>query len=144
MGLLFLHERGIAATLAAGRECAADDGSGAAAGDPILSSLAAGGDELRHMAGFLGDIYESFSTPHLVDARLLGYCRDSLQDHLLGWIREAIPVPAHAAALRSLFHAMARTHEGVLREPMEKLFTRGEFFDPAEPKLRTFAASLRG
>lgn len=142
VALMFLHESGIASALTAARvEGGAGDGP-VAAPNPLVESMGRGDDEVLQTARFLGDLYESLSTPHKVDATLLRHCRDSLQDHLLGWVRDAVPLPEYASSMRSLLQATARTHEGILRAPLEQLLARREFSDPTEPKLRAFAASV--
>lgn len=143
LALMFLHENGIASELAGYRVEAGSANEGQASScNPLLAAIAAGKSEARDMAGFLGDLYESLTTPNRMDAKLLEYCRDSLQEHLLDWIRDALPVPEYTAAIRNLLEALTRTNEGVLRDPLAHLFARREFNDPDMPKLRTFAASV--
>ncbi|HEV3052407.1 MAG TPA: hypothetical protein VGX50_18995 [Longimicrobium sp.] len=144
IALMFLHENGIANALNASRVevSTAADGPPAVC-NPLVMWVAAGNDEVRQTARFLGELYESLMTPHGVDARLQNYCRDSLQGHLLDWVRDAAPLPEYAAAMRSLFQAMAATHDGVLRLPLDQLLARREFNNPEEPALRAFAAGLQ-
>lgn len=142
VALMFLHESGIANALTASRvEVGSGDGL-ATALNPLVESVGRGDDEVQQTARFLGDLYESLSTPHRVDASLLRHCRDSLQDHLLSWVRDALPFPEYAAAMRTLLETTARTHDGILRAPLEQLLARRAFSDPTAPKLRAFAASV--
>jgi hypothetical protein len=142
VALMFLHESGIANALAASRvEVGAGEGPVTAL-NPLVESVGRSGDEMLQTALFLGDLYESLSTPHRVDASLLRHCRDSLQDHLLSWVRDAAPLPEYAASMRSLLKTTAHTHEGILRVPLQQLLARPDFCDPTEPKLRAFAASV--
>lgn len=144
LALMFLHENGIAAALKDYRvEVGGGDDGPSAACNPLVAAVAAGADEVRQTARFLGDLYESLSTPHLMNADLLRYCRESLQGHLLDWVRDALQVPEYAASMRGLLEALAQTHEGILRDPVVQLLGRREFSDPGEPKLRAFAATVR-
>ncbi|HEX6910726.1 MAG TPA: hypothetical protein VF142_10025 [Longimicrobium sp.] len=144
IALMFLHENGIANELKDFRVEVGAAGDGPANGlDPIVAAVGTGDEAVRQTARFVGDLYESLSTPHLVDAKLLRYCRDSLQDHLLGWVRDAVPVPEYATSMQALFAAMARTHDGILREPLVQLLSRREFSDPNEPRLHAFAAAVQ-
>lgn len=142
VALMFLHENGIANAF---KEYPVEVGTTAegppATCHPLVAWIATGEGEVRQTARFLGDLYESLTNG--VDARLQGYCRDSLQGHLLDWVRAAVPVAEHAAAVRSLFGALAATHDGLLRDPLVSLLARHEFSDPDEPRLRAFAASVR-
>lgn len=143
VALMFLHENGIANAL---RDSKAEVGTvegRAMLCNPLVSALAAGDDEVRQAARFLGDLYESLSTPHLVDSKLLRYGRDSLQAHLLDWARDALQVPEYAASMRSLFHAVAQTHDGILRPVVVQLLERHAFRDADDHRLRAFAASIQ-
>ncbi|MBB4638129.1 hypothetical protein [Longimicrobium terrae] len=142
IALMFLHDNGIANALKASK-VEVDSGGSQAACNPLILWVAAGNDEVRHTARFLGELYESLTTAHGVDARMQRYCRESLQGHLLDWARDAAPFPDLTAPMRSLFEALATTHEGKFREPMARLLERREFHDSAEPRLRAFGASVR-
>lgn len=144
IGLMFLHESGIANALKASKVevGTATDGPSLLC-NPLVAAAAAGEEEVRQTARFLGDMYENLATPHMADAKLLRFCRDSLQRHLLDWVRDALPVAEYAASMRSLLLALAQTHEGRLRAPLVQLLARREFRDPDEPRLREFAASVQ-
>jgi hypothetical protein len=141
LALMFLHENGIASELAGYKD---EGGDGRTAPCNVLvTAVAAGTDEARQTARFVGDLYESLITPNLMDATILAYCRDSLQEHLLGWVRDAVPVPEYAASMRTLFEELARTHDGILRDPVAHLVSRREFGDVHAPGLRAFAGSIQ-
>jgi len=142
VALMFLPERGIAGQL---KESRAEIGSapgGSAACNPLVLRLAEGEAEVRQTARFLGDLFESLLTPFAASAHLRRYCVESLQAHLVDWVRDALPVPEHAAAMRSLLEALLRTHDGVLRDPLLGLL-EGPGFTGDDPGMRAFAASVR-
>ncbi|HEV7588543.1 MAG TPA: hypothetical protein VGO40_10545 [Longimicrobium sp.] len=142
VALMFLHEEGIAAGVAEARdeEVAAGDGAGVAR-NPIVLSLAAGEDEVDQMAGFLGDLYQSVSTPFAAAPDLKRVCRESLLAHLTRWVRDALPVPGHLAAMQRLSESLARTHRGILREPLQQMLARQEFARH-DGELHAFAQTL--
>lgn len=142
VALMFLHDNGIANTLKASK-VEVDTGGSQAACNPLVMWVAAGNDEVRQTARFLGELYGSLTMAHGVDARMQRTCRESLQGHLLDWVRDAVALPDYAAPMRSLFEALAVTHDGIFRDPLAQLLSRREFNDSAEPRLRTFAASVR-
>jgi hypothetical protein len=143
VALMFLLERGIADQLKPSGEAGGSTGGGAApACSPLATWLAEGEGEVRQTARFLGDLYESLLTPFAASAHLQRYCVASLQGHLVDWVRDALPVPEHAAAMRSLFEALLRTHDGILRDPMLNLLARPEFTGD-DRGMRAFAASVR-
>jgi hypothetical protein len=141
VALMLLQERGIADQL---EQWGVETGSaaGVATCSPLLLSLAAGEAEVRQTAHFLGDLYESLLTPFAASARLRRDCVESLQGRLVDWVRDALPVPEHAAGMRSLFEALLRTHDGVLRDPLLNLLASPELTGD-DRGMRAFAASVR-
>lgn len=143
VALMFLHERGIADQLERWPvETGAAGGGPGASCNPLVLSLAEGEAEVRQTARFLGEMYESLRTPFAASPQLQRYCLESLQAHLADWVRDALPVPEHAAAMRSLFEALARTHDGILREALVSLLSKPEFTGD-DRGMRAFAASVR-
>jgi hypothetical protein len=138
VALMFLKPRGIAEQL---KESPAEVGTTAPC-NPLVACLAKGETEVRQTSRFLGEMYESLRTPFATSPHLQRYCLESLQAHLADWVRDALPVPEHAAAMRSLFEALARTHDGVLREPLLSLLA-GPEFSGGDRAMRAFAASVR-
>jgi hypothetical protein len=141
VALMFLLERGVADRLKDAKLEIGAAGQAAVACNPLVLSLAEGDDAVRQTARFLGDLYESLTTPFVVASSFKRYCLESLQAHLLDWVRDALPVPEHVAALKSLFESMARTHDGILRELLLQLVEAPEF--QPDDKMRAFAMSVR-
>lgn len=141
VALMFLPERGIADQLKVSR---VETGSAAGAGSctPLVEWLAEGEAAVRQAARFLGDLFESLLTPFAASAQLQRDCVESLHGHLVDWVRDALPVPEHVAAMRGLFEALLRTHDGVLRDPLLNLLARPEFTGD-DHGMRAFAASVR-
>jgi hypothetical protein len=142
IALMFLHDNGIANALKSSK-VEVDTGDSQGACNPLVMWVAAGNDEVRQTARFLGELYGSLTMAHGVDARMQRTCRESLQGHLLDWVRDAVSLPNYAAPMRSLFESLAATHDGIFRDPLAQLLARGEFNDSAEPRLRNFAASIQ-
>ena len=143
VALMFLHENGIAGTLNTRRvEVGTAAGGPATLCNALVAALAGGEDEVRLAAGFIGDLFDALSTPHLAAAKLLHHARDSLRALLLDWVREAAPVPAYADAIRRLLVALARTHDGKLRPDVEHVVRSRDLADATDPTLRAFAASV--
>ncbi|HSU17498.1 hypothetical protein [Longimicrobium sp.] len=143
VALMFLHERGIADQL---KEPPVDtapvEGGPGASCNPLVASLVEGEAEVRQTARFLGEMYESLRTPFAASPHLQRYCLESLQAHLVDWVRDALPVPEHADAMRGLFESLASTHDGVLRDPLLSLLAGPEFTGD-DRGMRAFAASVR-
>ena len=143
VALMFLDPRGIAEQLKESRvEVGTAAGGAGASCNPLVACLAEGEAEVRQTSRFLGEMYESMRTPFAASPHLQRYCLESLQAHLVDWVREALPVPEHAAAMGRLFEALARTHDGVLRDPLLNLLARPEFTGD-DRGMRAFAASVR-
>ncbi len=143
VALMFLHERGIADQLAQqGVESGAGTGGAAASCNPLVARLAEGEAEVRQTSRFLGEMYESLQTPFAASPHLQRYCLASLQAHLAEWVRDALPVPEHAAGMRSLFEALLRTHNGVLRDLLLGLL-QGPVFTGDDHAMRAFAGAVR-
>jgi len=143
VALMFLDQRGIAEQLKESRvEVGAAAGGPAASCNPLVACLAEGEAEVRQTARFLGEMYESLRTPFAASPNLQRYCVESLQGHLVDWVREALPVPEHAAAMRGLFEALLGTHEGILRDPLLNLLAKPAFSGD-DRAMRAFAASVR-
>ncbi|HKP75779.1 MAG TPA: hypothetical protein VJT67_09580 [Longimicrobiaceae bacterium] len=143
VALMFLDQRRIAEQLKQSRVEAGSAGGGAPpACNPLVASLAEGEAEVRQTARFLGEMYESLRTPFAASPHLQRYCVESLQGHLADWARDALPVPEHAAAMRSLFEALLRTHDGILRDPLLNLLAKPAFTGD-DRGMRAFAASVR-
>jgi hypothetical protein len=143
VALMFLNERGIADQLEQSRvEIGSAAGGPEASCNPLVACLAEGEAEVRQTARFLGELYESLKTPFAASSHLQRYCVESLQAHLLDWVRDALPVPEHAAAMRSLFESLSRTHDGILRDPLVSLLAGPELTGD-DRGLRAFAASVR-
>ncbi len=141
--LMFLNERGISDQLK-------KPGVGAGSAEsipgvpcnPLLASLAEGEAEVRQTARFLGEMYESLRTPFAASSHLQRYCVESLQAHLAEWVRDALPVPEHTAAMRDLFEVLASTHDGVMRDLLLTLLDTPAFTG-VDRGMRAFAASVR-
>jgi hypothetical protein len=142
VGMMLLSRGGIADQLGRYRIAGAQPGAHpGAAYNPLVVALAAGDDEVRQTARFLGDVFESLATPFAVAPTLHRQCREGLVEHLLNWVRGAVPVPEHARAMQRFLEALARTHGGILREPVLQLL-RNKAFTSADPAMRGFAAGL--
>lgn len=142
VGMMLLSRGGIADQLGRyGIAGAQTDAPAGVAYNPLVVALAASDDEVRQSARFLGDIFESLATPFAVAPTLQRQCRAGLVEHLLSWVRGAAPVPDHARAMQRFLEALARTHGGVLREPVLQLL-RNKEFTSADPVMRGFAAGL--
>lgn len=139
VALMFLLEDGIADQL---EESKAGAGGAAPGCNPLVAGLAESEGEILHLSRFLGELYESLKTPFAIAPGLQRHCLESLQTHLLAWVRDALPVPEHAGAMASLFASLARTHGGVLREPLLQLLARPDFHGN-DSRMRAFAATLR-
>jgi hypothetical protein len=143
VALMFLHERGIADQLKQSPvETGSVVGGRGPACNPLVASLVEGEAEVRQTARFLGEMYESLRTPFATSPHLQRYCLESLQAHLVDWVRDTLPVPEHAEAMRSLFESLASTHDGVLRDPLLSLLAGPEFTGD-DRGMRAFAASVR-
>jgi hypothetical protein len=140
VALLFLNEKGIADTLQKSRGEAWLPGAPGGACNPLVVWLAEGDDEVRQMAGFFRDLFESLATPFLVQTDLQRACATSLGEHLTDWMRDALPVSARAAAVRSLLETMARMP--ALREPVLDLL-QSPALEEEDRQLRAFVASIR-
>jgi hypothetical protein len=123
-------------------EFGAAGGGPAASCNPLVARLAEGEAEVRQTARFLGEMYESLRTPFAASPNLQRYCVESLQGHLADWVRDALPVPEHAAAMRSLLEALLGTHEGILRDALLSLLAKPAFTGD-DRGMRAFAASVR-
>jgi hypothetical protein len=144
LALMLLHERGIADQLKQSRGESGAAAAGAGAGcAPLASWLAESEAGVRQTASFLGDLFESLLEPFAASAQLQRFCVESLQAHLADWVRDALPVPEHAAAMRGLFKTLLGTHDGVLHDPLLALL-EGPEFTGDDHAMRAFAASLRG
>ena len=142
VALVFLPERGIADQLKESRvEVGSAAGGPAAACNPLVLSLAEGEAEVRQTSRFLGELYESLLTPFAASAHLQRYCVESLQAHLADWVRDALPVPEHAEAMRCLFEALIRTDDGMVRDPLLSLLD-SPVFTGSDSAMRAFAASV--
>jgi hypothetical protein len=139
VALMLLNERGIADQL---KQRRAEPGGRDGACTPLAAWLAEGDAGVRQTARFLGDLFESLLEPFTASAHLQRYCVESLQSHLADWVRDALPLPEHAAAMRSLFESLLRTHDGILRDPVLSLLARPEFAGD-DHAMRAFAASVR-
>jgi hypothetical protein len=137
--LMLLHEGGIADGLKQSGSAAAGPPAGCR---PLAAWLADGEAEVRQTSRFLGELFESLLTPFAASAQLQRYCVESLQAHLADWVRDALPAPEHAAAMRALFEALLHTHDGVLRDPLLTLLDGPRFTD-GDHAMRRFAASVR-
>ncbi|HEX6042481.1 hypothetical protein [Longimicrobium sp.] len=144
VALMFLHDRGIARRLKQSRVDVGAGMDGARVScNPLVLWIAAGEDEVKETAAFLGAIYKSLKTPFAVDVRLHRSFEESLQGHLLDWVRDALPVPEYVESMRMLFRALVQTHGGVLRPPLDDLLSRREFRQADDYRLREFAASVQ-
>jgi hypothetical protein len=141
LALVFCHEKGIARELESGGTPALAGGEGPA-GNLLLEAMAAGEDEVRQTAHLLGDLYESLLTPFSVDVTLQRYVRESLVDALARWADAAVAVPEQSDAMQRLFDVLARTHDGILREPLAQLLAGHRFTEPGS-ELQAFAATVR-
>jgi hypothetical protein len=137
VAILFLNENGVADTLQKSRGDGASDGGGC---NPLVERLAEGEEEVRQLAVFLNDLFESLATPFLVGTELARDSADSLCEHLSDWIRDALAVPAHEAAVRRLIETMLLLP--YLREPLLDLLQCPGFAEN-DPQLRAFAARIR-
>jgi len=142
IALMFLHERGIANQLREDRaEFPLGEGAPPASCGQFVRALANGEDEVYQAVRFLGDLHECVNAQSATEALVRKHFREQLQAHLLEWIREALPVPELAAAVRSLVEQLSRTHHGKMRDLVMQLVSGSEF--RRSPELKAFAASLR-
>ena len=86
-------------------------------------------------------MFESLATPFAVAPTLHRECREGLVEHLLAWVRGAVPVAEHARAMQRFLEALARTHGGILRDPVLQLL-RDKEFASGDAAMRAFAAGL--
>jgi hypothetical protein len=142
VALMFMHERGIANQL---REDAVEfsqgEGLPPATCGQFVRALAGGEEDVFQAARFLGELYDSVTSPWAAEALVRRHFREQLKVHLLGWVREALPVPELAAAVRAFVEQLARTHRGALRDVIVSLVSGGEFV--RKPDMQEFAASLQ-
>lgn len=139
VALMFLQENGIADDLRKAKVTAGEGLPGVSC-NPLVVWMGEGEDEVRQVARFLGDIFESLSTRFMVARGLQRFCAASLEAHLTDWVRDALPVPGYAAAMRTLIQTLAPLNDGMLREPLMALLRKPSFRD--DPRMRTFAASV--
>jgi hypothetical protein len=141
VALMFMHEQGIANQLRDDRvEFPQGHGLPPAACGQFVRALAGGEEDVFQAARFLGDLYGSVTSPWAAEALVRRHFREQLRVHLLGWVRESLPVPELAASVRGLVEQLARTHRGALRDLIVTLVNSGEFI--RKPDLQAFAASL--
>jgi hypothetical protein len=134
VAMMFLNENGIADRL---KEPGAEAGSGGC--NALVAWMGEGEDEVRLAARFLEDLFESLGTQFLVSTQLQRHCEASLREHLAAWMRDALPVPGHAAAVRSLLETMARAP--ALREPLLDMLEAPEFAAD-NPRMRAFVSTI--
>jgi hypothetical protein len=137
VAILFLNENGIADTLQKSRADGTSDRGGC---NPLVERLAEGDEEVRQLAVFMNDLFESLATPFLVRTELARDSAESLGEHVKDWMRDALAVPAHEAAVRNLVETMLRLP--YLREPLLDLLQCASFAED-DPQLRAFAARIR-
>lgn len=134
VALLFFNEDGIADTL---RQSRGDVEGGC---NPLVERLAEGSHEVRRMAEFLRDLFESLATPFLVKTELARDIVESLGEHLTDWIRDALPGPSQTAAMHRLLETMARMP--ALHDMVDDLLHSSSFGED-EPRLRAFAQTIQ-
>jgi hypothetical protein len=137
VAILFLSENGVADTLQKPSGNGASDGGGCNA---LVDRLAEDDEEVRQLAMFLNDLFESLATPFLVNTELARDSAKSLGEHLSDWMRNALAAPAHEAAIRNLVEMMLRLP--FLREALLDLLQSPNFGE-SDPRLRAFAARIR-
>jgi hypothetical protein len=142
LGLMFLHERGIASQLRDNRmELPRAEGAPPASCGQFVRALANGADDVRQAVLFLGDLHECVNSPWATEARMRQLFRDRMQAHLVEWVREALPVPEMLAPVRTLFEQLARTHQRNVRDLIVQVLSTADFKTNSE--LSAFAVSLR-
>jgi hypothetical protein len=142
LALMFMHERGIANQLREDRvEFPRGEGLAPATCGQFVRALAGGDEDVYQAARFLGELYDSVTSPWAAEALVRRHFREQLQAHLLEWVRESLPVAELAAPVRGFVEQLARTHQGALRDLIVSLARGGEF--RRNPELQAFAASLR-
>ncbi|HEX6751039.1 MAG TPA: hypothetical protein VF092_27365 [Longimicrobium sp.] len=142
IALMFLHERGIANQLRDDRvELPRGDALPPVSCGQFVRALANGDEDVHQAVRFLGDLYESVTTPWAAEGLVRRHFRDQLQGHLLEWVQDALPVSELAEPMRRMVEQLSRTHEGKMREMIVQLLNGAEFRRRHE--LRSFAASLQ-
>jgi hypothetical protein len=142
VALMFMHERGLANQLREDRtEFPRGDGVPTTTCGQFVRAMANGEEDVLQAARFLGDLYDSITSPWAAEALVRRHFRERLQAHLLEWAQEAVSVPELLPPVRSLFEQLSRTHERRLEDLIFHLVNGSEF--ARTPELRSFAASLR-
>lgn len=140
VALMFLQENGIADDLKKAKVTAA--GHPGVSCNPLVVWMGEGDDEVRQVARFLGDVFESLSTRFLVARGLQRFCAASLEEHLTDWIRDSLPVDEYARAMKTLIESLAALNDGMLRNPLAALLRKPAFLR-GDPRMSAFAASVR-
>lgn len=142
VALMFMHERGIANQLRDNRgEIPQGDGLPPAACGQFVRALASGEEDVLQAVRFLGDLYDSVTSPWAAEALVRRHFRERLQACLLEWVEEGLTAPELERPVRGLLEQLSRTHQRKLHEIIVHLLNSGEFL--RNPELRTFAASLQ-
>ncbi|MFL5386149.1 MAG: hypothetical protein ACJ8GN_26840 [Longimicrobiaceae bacterium] len=142
VALMFMNERGIANQLREDRtEFPRGEGMPPVACGQFVRALANGEEDVHQAVRFLGDLYESVKWPWAAEALVRRHFRERLEEHLLEWVEEALPLPELAGPVRTLVEQLSRTHQGKLHEVVVHRVNSGEF--RRTPELREFRASLR-
>jgi hypothetical protein len=142
VALMFLHERGIANQLREDRvEIPQGEGVPPVTCGQFVRALAGGEEDVRQAVRFLGDLYDSVTSPWAAETLVRRHVRERLQAHLLDWVQEALPVPDLATPVRTLIEQLSRTHDGRIHDIVLQLVSGGEF--KRKPELKSFAATLQ-
>lgn len=142
LGLMFLHERGIASQLHDNRiEVPLADGAPPASCGQFVRALANGDEDVRQAVLFLADLHECVNSSGATEPQVRQLLRDRLQAHLVEWVREALPAPELLAPVRALFEQLALVDGGKARDLVVQVVRCAEF--RTNPELRAFEVSLR-
>lgn len=142
LGLMFLHERGIASQLRDNRiEVPLAEGAPPASYGQLVRALANGHEDVRQAVLFLTDLHECANSSGATELRVRELIRDRLQAHLVEWVREALPLPELLAPVRALFEQLARVNSGKARDLVIQAVRCADF--RTSPELRAFSVSLR-
>jgi hypothetical protein len=137
-----MHERGIANQLRDDRaEIPRGEGLPPAACGQFVRALAGGEEDVLQAVRFLGDLYDSVTSPWAAEALVRRHFRERLRACLLEWVEEGLAAPELETPVRRLVEQLSRTHQRKLHELVVHMVSAGEFV--LKPQTRAFAATLQ-